>query len=409
MYASVAANKINILPGGQDLELQKSGAQRALCISRQTCYSKAFCLATYSIVSLHSQLHVSAITGVTIADKQKGLCLSGFCSAASVGTPLHGVLPETAPSQDNGLFLSDLPQRPSSVISGSHFCCGEFPLPTLSGDIRSNNSAQVRYASVTRSRRLPMSRAWKAARQGPVPDGVQLPSTYFVYVLGSGGHTGELCEMIKQQFRLNPRSHRRYIVTSGDSHSINAVERLEGLISRTFPASADGGGGDSSSSPGGTWDIVHVVRARRVHQPLYTAWLSALLSALSIVQALVLPPKPAGSLRKGQRAAVFTYPNLIVTNGPGTGFIVCLVAFVLKVLFVIPADRCSILFIETWAHVSTLSLTGKLFYYSRIADMFVVQHEPLATKTGQRYIGDVTKYGNLLGIRKSLGRGKPKA
>lgn len=263
--------------------------------------------------------------------------------------------------------------------------------------------------AVTRSRRTAMGRAWKAAQQGPVPDGIQLPCTYFMYVLGSGGHTGELCEMIKQQFRPNPRSHRRYIITSGDRHSVNAVERLEGLISRTFPVGEDG------VAPSGSWDIVHVVRARRVHQPLYTAWLSSLQSALSIVQALLRPPKSPqitnGKTKDTKRRPVdvFTYPNLIVTNGPGTGFIVCSVAFMLKMLFVIPTDRCSILFIETWAHVSTLSLTGKLFHYSRIADLFVVQHEPLAAKTGQRFIGDVTKYGNLLGIRKSLGSHKSKA
>ncbi len=249
-----------------------------------------------------------------------------------------------------------------------------------------------------------MDTAWKAAQQGPVPDGVQLPGMYFVYVLGSGGHTGELCEMIKQQFRPNPLSHRRYIVTSGDSHSANAVERLEGLITRTFPAGADG------KSPGGTWDIITVVRARRVHQPIYTAWFTALLSAGSIAQALLRPPqRPSAEGNQGTTAGILTYPHLIVTNGPGTGLVFCLVAFAFKMLYVVPVNRCSILFIETWAHVSTLSLTGKLFHYSRIADMFVVQHEPLAAKTGHRYIGNVTKYGNLLGIRKAPGRGKPAA
>lgn len=253
-----------------------------------------------------------------------------------------------------------------------------------------------------------MNKAWKAARHGPVPDGVQLPSTYFMYVLGSGGHTGELCEMIKQQFRPNPRSHRRYIITSGDSHSVNAVERLEGLIGKAFPCDKNG------VSQGGSWDIVHVVRARRVHQPLYTAWYSALQSAVSIVQSLVEPPSQSLTKTKTKTTShaagqpALTYPNLIVTNGPGTGFIVCLVAFLLKMMYIIPTDRCSILFIETWAHVSTLSLTGKLFHYSRIADLFVVQHAPLAAKTGQRFIGDVTKYGNLLGIRKTLGQEKAK-
>ncbi|CAK7263757.1 UDP-N-acetylglucosamine transferase subunit [Sporothrix epigloea] len=253
-----------------------------------------------------------------------------------------------------------------------------------------------------------MDKAWKAARQGPVRDNVQLPSTYIMYVLGSGGHTGELCEMIKQQFRPNPGSHRRYIITSGDRHSINAVERLEGLISQAFPSGANG------TSQGDSWDIVYVVRARSVHQPLYTAWFSALHSALSIVKALLHPPDVAAQTRlskhndgRSGRVKPFTYPDLIVTNGPGTGFIVCAMALMLKILWFMPADRCSVLFIETWAHVSTLSLTGKLFYYSRIADLFVVQHELLAERTGKRFIGDVTRHGNLLGIRKPFRREMP--
>lgn len=239
-----------------------------------------------------------------------------------------------------------------------------------------------------------MEQAWKATKKGPVPEHVESPATYIVYVLGSGGHTGEMCEMIKQQFRPDALAHRRYLITSGDSHSVNAVNRLENVIRAMYPVDANG------STLGGTWEIVDVVRARHVHQPLFAAWYTALLSALSIVQALRQPPK----LRKTSTKAKtpLTYPNLIVTNGPGTGFIVCLVAFVLRMLYIIPADRCSVLFIETWAHVSTLSLTGKLFYYSRIADLFVVQHEQLAKNTGQKYIGEVAKYGNLLGIRKSF-------
>ncbi|CAK7562287.1 MAG: UDP-N-acetylglucosamine transferase subunit [Sporothrix epigloea] len=255
-----------------------------------------------------------------------------------------------------------------------------------------------------------MDKAWKAAQQGPVHDNARLPNTYIMYVLGSGGHTGELCEMIKQQYRPDPRSHRRYVITSGDRHSINAVERLEGLLSQAYPSDA------STASQRDSWDIFYVVRARRVHQPLYTAWFSALQSALSVIQALLSPPKAATGhrLSKGDEtinghAEPFIHPDLIVTNGPGTGFIVCLMAFALKIACVIPTNRCCILFVETWAHVSTLSLTGKLFYYSRIADLFVVQHEPLAEKTGKRFIGDVTRYGNLLGIRKPFRRELPKS
>ncbi|EFX06549.1 glycosyltransferase family protein [Grosmannia clavigera kw1407] len=252
----------------------------------------------------------------------------------------------------------------------------------------------IRHFFFRRRGRSAMDQAWTAARRGGVPDALQLPSTYFLYVLGSGGHTGELCEMVKQQFRPNPRSHRRYLITSGDQHSEHAVAQLEGRIQQAFPSADDGGIG-----PAGTWDVFRVVRARSVHQPLWSTGYTTVLSALSVVQALVRRSRDRLTVRD---AADFNLPHLIVTNGPGTGFVVCLVAHILKLLGLVPASRCAVLYIETWAHVSTLSLTGKLFYHSGIADMYVVQHEALAARTGQRFVGDVAKHGNLLGIKKTL-------
>lgn len=142
--------------------------------------------------------------------------------------------------------------------------------------------------------------------------------------------------------------------------------------------------------------MFRVTRARRVHQPLWTAPYTSVLSALSVVRALIQEPEErAGTASR----AAFRYPHVIVTNGPGTGFIVCLVAHVLKIFYLVPADRLKVAYIETWAHISTLSLTGKLFYYSDIADLFAVQHKTLADNTGKRYVGEVDKNGNLLGIK----------
>lgn len=254
---------------------------------------------------------------------------------------------------------------------------------------------EMRHLVVVRRQTAAMGRAWTRSKRGGVPDGARLPGTYFLYVLGSGGHTGELGEMIKQQFRPHARSHRRYIITSGDAHSEHVVARLEGRIGDAFP-------GDPFNSPGGTWDVFRVVRARRVHQPLWTTWYSAARSALSIVQAIVRRPHERPVMP--DLPDDFDLPHLIVTNGPGTGFVVCAVAHVLKMLGVVPANRCCVLYMETWAHVTTLSLTGKLFYHSGLADLFVVQHAALAAKLGVRFVGEVTKYGNLLGIKKKFGR-----
>jgi len=222
------------------------------------------------------------------------------------------------------------------------------------------------------------------ARSGVHPDTSRLSALYLTYVLGSGGHTGELCEVIKQTFRATGTLHRRYIVTSGDTQSLTALARVEDLIHCAYPAQS-----------AGTWDVHEVVRARKVHQPFWTAPYTSLLSALSVVAALVEPP----GARAGSSAQVaFRYPQLIITNGPGTGFIVCLVAHLLKMCWLVPKDRLKIVYIETWAHMSTLSLTGRLFYYTDIADTFIVQHKKLADKTGKRFVGEVAKSGNFLGI-----------
>ncbi|KAK3941749.1 oligosaccharide biosynthesis protein Alg14 like-domain-containing protein [Diplogelasinospora grovesii] len=201
-----------------------------------------------------------------------------------------------------------------------------------------------------------------------VPDTSTLPAVYLLYVLGSGGHTTEMLATIRQSFRPQANVHRRYIVTSGDTYSRTAVQQLEAQIAEACP------GGE-----GGTYDIFRATRARRVHQSLYTAPFTALVSALCVIDAL-----RSGPIGRGEG---FGYPHVITTNGPGSGFVVCLVAHVMKMLgMMTPGDRGRVVFIETWAHTNTLSLTGKLFWWSGIADLFCVQHEQLARKTGKKLV-----------------------
>jgi len=250
--------------------------------------------------------------------------------------------------------------------------------------VLATNLEQIRHMLVIWGRERSVGKAWAATARGDRPDTSQLPALYFTYVLGSGGHTGELCEIIKQQFKAGRNLHRRYI-TSGDTHSHNALLQLEDLIQRAYP--------DGSA---GTWDVFKVMRARRVHQPIYTAWYTSILSAISIVRALVQEPK---NRPKSIYGNAFKYPHVVVSNGPGTGFIVYLVAHLLKMFFLIPKDRVRTVYIETWAHITTLSLTGKLFYYTDIADVFMVQHRALATKIRKPFVGEVAKAGNLLGIK----------
>ncbi|KAK4228927.1 glycosyltransferase [Podospora fimiseda] len=227
---------------------------------------------------------------------------------------------------------------------------------------------------------LSMGRMWSGAtwsqHEGPVPDISDLPAVYFLYVLGSGGHTAEMIETIKKQFQAQYNQHRRYVITSGDDDSLMSVARLETLINRTYP-----------TGRAGSFDYFTIPRARKVHQPLLTSPFTCLITALQAILALSTHPYARPPLDFGDQ---FKWPHVIVTNGPATGFIVCLVAHVLKMLYLVPQNCLKMVYIESWARTRSLSLTGKLFLWTGIADVFCVQHEKLAEEIGADYIGLVS-------------------
>lgn len=207
------------------------------------------------------------------------------------------------------------------------------------------------------------------------PDLSQLPAVSYLYVLGSGGHTTEMMALIKLAFKANGNQHRRYITTSGDQHSLNQQIALEQAIQTKYPGYS-----------AGTHDTVIVTRARSVYQSYLSSIFTSLQSANDILVALTrIPHQRAADTNSEQ----FRFPHVIVTNGPGTGFVVGIVAYLLKLFFVVPNDRLKIVFVETWARTHQLGLTGKLFHMSRIADLFVVQSSTLSEVVGKPNIGNV--------------------
>lgn len=209
----------------------------------------------------------------------------------------------------------------------------------------------------------------------PGPDLSHFPAVSYLYVMGSGGHTTEMVALIKLNFKTNRNQHRRYIITHGDRHSQNQEKDLESLIDKSCP---DGSGG--------TYDTFIVTRAREVYQSYFTSVYSSLRCALDILAALItIPAQRAGK----PNASEFRFPHVIVTNGPGTGFIVGLMAHILKILYIVPQHRLKIIFVETWARTHNLGLTGKLFYWTGITDLFVVQSENLSKIVGKPNIGNV--------------------
>lgn len=192
---------------------------------------------------------------------------------------------------------------------------------------------------------------------------------YYLFVLGSGGHTKEMLMMMDDGTRDFGNTHRRYLISSGDKMSENHLGDYEDELK------------ESSSAPG-TYDKCIVTRARRVHQPLWSTPWTGLLSILDIFPVLLSPPET-------EIGKTLRYPGVIFSNGPATGFFVALAVHVLKLLGIVPDDKMKFVYIESWARIATLSLTGKLLYCTGMADAFYVQHEEVATKYGLVNAGEM--------------------
>lgn len=178
------------------------------------------------------------------------------------------------------------------------------------------------------------------------PPSTQL--THLLVVLGSGGHTAELLNILSNLSDLATTfTDRTYVVSSGDNFSAAKAVEFEKTL-------------------GGKYNIVTVRRARRVHQSIYTAPFTTILCLYDCFQLLT------------------SNPDLILTNGPGTG--VCVVIAAVIRLF-LGGEGMRTIFIESWARVKTLSLSGRIL--KPLVDRFIVQWPDLVKSQGSRveYIG----------------------
>ncbi|KAK2783696.1 UDP-N-acetylglucosamine transferase subunit [Emmonsiellopsis sp. PD_33] len=256
------------------------------------------------------------------------------------------------------------------------------------------------------------------------------PPTHLLIVLGSGGHTAEMISMLKHA-PLDPDlyTYRTYVVSSGDSFSARkAVEFEEYLLNASVPKKSkeeeeeegknkESHGKDNNTSPTTSttstkippqpYTIITVPRARKVHQSLLTAPISTLHCLWACL--LVLQGKHPDQKHHPPITTTTTttthnkypgYPDLILTNGPATAVCIILAATIIRTLNRIfpylqqqqqryhptsiststtphaPGTRyLRTIFIESWARVTTLSLSGKLVL--PLVDRFLVQWEGL--------------------------------
>ncbi|KAI1210717.1 glycosyltransferase family 1 protein [Annulohypoxylon truncatum] len=181
---------------------------------------------------------------------------------------------------------------------------------------------------------------------------------YSLIVCGSGGHTGEMIRMVERSIRPDELSHRRWAIGYGDQMSYDKVMEFEHSLVRKF----------GQRHKIGTFDIEFFHRPRAVHQSWLTTPFTALVSLVEIFK--IMTTAPGRHTATGSR-----YPGVVATDGPGAGFMFLLAAHWLKMTFVVPDDFVKTIFVESWARVKSLSMSGKLIKHFTLADVFIVQYE----------------------------------
>lgn len=114
-----------------------------------------------------------------------------------------------------------------------------------------------------------------------------------------------------------------------------------------------------------------VPRARNIHQSLYTTPLSSLRCLIACFMLLIRRSKTTTASR------ITTSPDLIITNGPATGVIMVLASLLVKFYGLQKKGDMKTIYIESWARVKTLSLSGKILYICGLTDRFLVQWKSL--------------------------------
>ncbi|KAL8737499.1 MAG: hypothetical protein Q9181_001629 [Wetmoreana brouardii] len=214
--------------------------------------------------------------------------------------------------------------------------------------------------------------------------------TRLLIVLGSGGHTTEMLSLLHD---LDPSlyTHRSYVVSSGDNFSaLKAIEFESALKGKP----------DEAPVPS-TYDISVIPRARRIHQSLMTTPISSLrcLSAcfailrMSGTQPSSNPIAEQDHAEKaGERTIQYRYPDLILANGPATAVLVIAASLLLRFFsFRGTEGKMRTVYVESWARVNTLSLSGRILVAGGMANRMLVQWEHLARRGQGEFRGALVR------------------
>ena len=162
-------------------------------------------------------------------------------------------------------------------------------------------------------------------------------------VLGSGGHTAEMLTLLSAiSFKQQSNHKIHFIVAKTDTHSHEKT--LKWLSTKKIQS-----------------EIHFIMRSREVGQH----WCSSIItSAMSLISSVHL---------------MQICPDILLVNGPGTCVPLVIHAFISKCF---RPNR--IIYVESFARVNALSLTGKIVY--PLVDRFIVQWPDLVDGKTE-YIG----------------------
>ncbi|XP_023552178.1 UDP-N-acetylglucosamine transferase subunit ALG14-like [Cucurbita pepo subsp. pepo] len=175
-------------------------------------------------------------------------------------------------------------------------------------------------------------------------------------VLGSGGHTAEMLNVLSE-LQKDLFAPRFYIAAATDNMSLQKARTYENQLADKTGAEVDK-----------IAQFMQIYRSREVGQSYFTSVWTTLIATLHALWLML-------KLR----------PQVILCNGPGTCIPLCVIAFIFKVLGI---RWSSIFYVESIARVKRLSLSGLILYKLYMADQFFVQWPQLQRLYPRaRYVG----------------------
>lgn len=205
--------------------------------------------------------------------------------------------------------------------------------------------------------------------RGLQPERPSTALSHMIIVMGSGGHTAEMVSIVRD-IDVTRWKHRTYIVSTGDSFSASKARECEEYLQKKHRPEAEASEAGQMDRLTGFWEVMIVPRAREIHQSKLSAVLSSLKCLWGCLKALQ-------EIKKTSSIDCTQYPDAVITNGPATAVILIMATFVLKFFGFAPFSKMRCMYVESWARVRTLSLSGKILLETGLTDRFYVQWEAL--------------------------------